>query len=74
MFKLGFPELVVIFLAVILLFGVKALPDIAKGLAQAIKNFRKGMREIANEPDEDQKPEDKPKDNLDRDNKTSSNS
>ncbi len=49
MFKLGFPELVVIFLAVILLFGTKALPEIARGLAQAVKNFRKGAREIGNE-------------------------
>ena len=61
MFKLGLPELIVIFLAVILLFGAKALPDIAKGLAHAIKNFRDGMRDIGNEvnaakmKDEDQK-------------------
>ena len=51
MFKLGLPELIVIFLAVILLFGAKALPEVAKGLAQAIKNFRKGMRDISNEDD-----------------------
>ena len=49
MFKLGLPELIVIFLAVILLFGAKALPDIAKGLARAIKNFQEGMRGIGNE-------------------------
>ncbi|OGW95679.1 MAG: hypothetical protein A2Z81_03180 [Omnitrophica WOR_2 bacterium GWA2_45_18] len=43
MFKLGFPELVVIFLAVVLLFGPRALPGIARGLAEAIRNFKKTM-------------------------------
>ena len=63
MFKLGLPELIVIFLAVILLFRAKALPDIAKGLAQAIKNFREGMRGIGNEVNEVKKKEEEPKDN-----------
>ena len=44
MFKFGLPELIVIFLAIILLFGAKALPDIAAGIAKAIKSFRKAMQ------------------------------
>jgi len=63
MFKLGFPELVIIFLAVILLFGARALPDIARGLAQAIKNFQKGMRDIGNEDEAEKKVEDEKKGN-----------
>jgi len=55
MFGLGMSELIVIFLIVFLLFGAKALPEIAKGLGQAIKMFRgemKGLREGI-DPDSD---------------------
>lgn len=45
MSRLGLPELIIIFLAIVLLFGAKALPEIARGLAQAIKNFKKGLKE-----------------------------
>lgn len=45
MSRIGLPELIIIFLVVVLLFGAKALPDIARGLAQAIKNFKKGLKE-----------------------------
>lgn len=45
MSRIGLPELIIIFLAVVLLFGAKALPDIAKGLGQAVKNFKKSLKE-----------------------------
>lgn len=51
MFGLGFPELIVIFFVVLLLFGAKALPDIAKGLAQAIRMFKKEVKDIKDETD-----------------------
>ena len=72
MFKIGLTELVVIFLAVILLFGAKALPDIAKGLAHAIKNFREGIRGIGNEVNEAKRKEGDQKENTDPNRKINS--
>jgi sec-independent protein translocase protein TatA len=42
--NLGIPELIVIFLIVILLFGGSRLPLIGRGLGEGIRNFKKGMR------------------------------
>lgn len=45
MFGLGVQELIIIFLIVFLLFGAKALPDIAKGIANAMKIFKKEIND-----------------------------
>ncbi len=42
---IGFPELVVIFVIILLLFGAKRLPDIAKSLGEGIKEFKKSMKD-----------------------------
>ena len=49
MLGIGFPELLVIFLVIFLLFGANALPEIAKALGQAVKIFRKEMGEVHKE-------------------------
>ena len=48
MFGLGMQELVIILVIVLVLFGATRLPEIGKGIGQAIKNFKKAT----SEPDE----------------------
>jgi len=45
MFGLSMQELLVILIIVVILFGATRLPEIGKGIGQAIKNFKKGMAE-----------------------------
>jgi sec-independent protein translocase protein TatA len=50
---LGAPELIVIALIALLLFGAGRIADIGKGLGQGIKNFKQGLREAAEDDDAD---------------------
>ncbi len=43
--NLGLPELLVILVIVVLLFGVGKLPQLGKGLGEAIRNFKGAVRE-----------------------------
>ena len=45
MFGLGTQELIIILLIIVVLFGATRLPQIGSGIGQAIKNFKKGVRE-----------------------------
>ena len=42
--SIGFTELVLIFVIVLLLFGGKKIPELARGLGEGIRNFRESMR------------------------------
>ena len=41
----GIPELLIILVIVLLLFGSKKLPDLARGLGKSITNFKSGLNE-----------------------------
>lgn len=45
MFGLGTQELMIILVIVVVLFGATRLPKIGSGIGQAIKNFKKGIKE-----------------------------
>jgi sec-independent protein translocase protein TatA len=45
MFGLGFPEVIVVLVIALVLFGPSKLPDAGKSLGEAIKNFKKGIAE-----------------------------
>jgi sec-independent protein translocase protein TatA len=64
MFGLGMPELLIILLIVIIIFGASRLPQIGEGLGRAIKNFKKGVSEpteIDVTPKKEEKPKETPK-------------
>ena len=46
---LGGWEWVIVLLAVLLLFGAKKIPELAKGLGTGIKEFKKATREVTEE-------------------------
>ena len=47
--SLGPMEILLIFLAILLIFGAKRIPEIARGMGKGIKEFRSATREISNE-------------------------
>ena len=51
MFGLGYQELLIILVIVLVLFGAQRLPDLAKSLGSSVKEFKKGVNEI-NKDDE----------------------
>lgn len=59
MFGLGFSELLIILVIVLIMFGAGKLPEIGEGLGRGIRNFRKAVKA----PDEiDVTPDGKPED------------
>ncbi|HEY7650006.1 MAG TPA: twin-arginine translocase TatA/TatE family subunit [Methylomirabilota bacterium] len=46
MFGLGYQELLIILLIVLILFGAQRLPDLARSLGSSVKEFKKGVNEV----------------------------
>ncbi|MEY2485580.1 MAG: sec-independent protein translocase protein TatA [Verrucomicrobiota bacterium] len=47
--NLAGPDLIVILLIVLVLFGAKKLPELARGMGQAVKEFQKAKDEFSDE-------------------------
>ena len=43
---IGMPELILIFIILLLLFGAKKLPELARGLGKSINEFKKATNEV----------------------------
>ena len=49
MFGIGLPEMLVILLVILLLFGANRLPEIGKSLGEGIREFKKAMKDGSSE-------------------------
>lgn len=51
--NLGWPEILMIVVVIVLLFGARKLPDLARSMGASAKEFRKGLEEGASEDEEE---------------------
>lgn len=56
--NIGMPELLIILVILVLLFGATKIPQIARSMGKSVNEFKKGMRE-GDEEVKDKKEEDK---------------
>ena len=54
MFGMGMPELLLIMIIGLVLFGAKRLPEIGRGLGRSLSAFKEGMKEGLAGPEEGQ--------------------
>ncbi|MCK4771647.1 MAG: twin-arginine translocase TatA/TatE family subunit [Candidatus Latescibacteria bacterium] len=55
--RIGLPEILIMALILVFIFGAKKIPELMRGMGQGIKEFRKGLTE--GEKDDAQSGEDK---------------
>jgi sec-independent protein translocase protein TatA len=61
-FGLGGTELLIVFVVILLVFGPSQIPKMARGLGQALREFRKAQNEISDELKTDDAKNPKPRD------------
>ena len=49
MFGLGPTELILIVLVLVLLFGAKKIPELARGIGKGMSEFKKGLKDVETE-------------------------
>jgi len=50
--SIGWQEILVILLIVLLLFGGKKIPELMRGLGKGVKTFKEGMKEVEGDVEE----------------------
>ena len=55
------PEIIIILVLVLLLFGARRLPEMARSIGQSVREFRKGVKDIQNDINADDEPTPAPK-------------
>jgi sec-independent protein translocase protein TatA len=58
MMGLGTQELMLIFLVILIFFGAKKIPEMARGLGKGVSEFKKGMNELQTEIQKEDSKED----------------
>jgi len=58
-FGLGGSEVMLVFLIILLIFGPSQIPKMARGLGQALREFKKAQREISDEVSREEPPAEK---------------
>jgi len=53
MFGIGMPELVIILVIILVVFGAGKLPEIGSGIGKAIRNFKQATNSEINNPEKD---------------------
>ncbi len=56
---IGWQEILLIFLVVLLLFGARRLPEVGKAFGRGIREFRNAVKDVGRELDVDEKTEEK---------------
>jgi len=49
MFGIGMPELIIILVIIMIIFGAGKLPEIGSGIGRGIRNFKKATSEVEKE-------------------------
>lgn len=49
LFALGTPEIILIALVVLLIFGGKKIPELMRGIGKGVNQFKKGMKDLDDE-------------------------
>ena len=54
MFGLGLPEIILILVVVLLMFGAAKLPEIGKALGKSLSEFKKGMQDLSDDSNKEE--------------------